>query len=118
MSQCPFCSATIPEGQVSCPRCHLALGRCEECGSHAAVALVVLKANISYIVRRRERTFEGFACLRCLNRLFGRFESQTLLGTWWGAVGLFKGPVFLVLNVIEYVPALIRLLRQRGRAGA
>jgi hypothetical protein len=116
VSQCPLCSATIPEGQISCPRCRLALGKCESCGSSGAVALVVLKENVSYIVGRRERTFEGFACLRCLNSLFGRFETRTLLGTWWGVIGLFRGPVFLVLNVIEYVPALIRFLRLGRRA--
>ncbi len=117
MSECPFCPATIPAGQASCPRCHLALGRCESCGSDGAVALVVLKENVSYIVERRERTFEGFACRRCLNRLFREFEGRTLVGTWWGGIGFVKGPVFLVLNVFEYLPAFFRFTRLRRRVG-
>jgi hypothetical protein len=71
---------------------------CEVCGRARITTLVKFKQNVSYIFRRQEKTFHGWACFRCMAEKFLTFEFVTLIGTWWGIIGCLFGPVYLVLN--------------------
>ena len=76
---------------------------CEVCGRARITTLVKFKQNVSYIFRRQEKTFHGRACFRCMAEKFLTFEFVTLIGTWWGIIGCLFGPVYLVLNVSEFL---------------
>ncbi len=77
--------------------------KCTSCGRNKITALVSFKQNVSYLIRRQQREFSGWLCFKCMTAEFAKFELVTLVGTWWGIIGCVLGPVFIVLNLFEYI---------------
>jgi len=86
---------------------------CKCCGQMKITQLAFLVENISYFYARRERRFQNYMCFSCMTRTFAVFEARTLLGTWWGIIGMFVGPWYLLWNLIEYLKCSYRLARSK-----
>ncbi len=80
-----------------------AVRRCKVCGLERKTRYALFNENISYFFARRVRTLSGFMCARCMTIKFAEFELKTLLLTWWGLIGFFVGPAYLLENLGEYV---------------
>lgn len=80
-----------------------AIRECKCCNQMKRTQFVALAENVSYITERQERTIAGYFCFVCLTKTFIVFETKTLLGTWWGMVGILVGPGYLLWNLIEYL---------------
>lgn len=71
-----------------------------------------LRANVSYLIQRRELETLGNLCMPCLAKRFAYYESITLVGTWWGLIGAFLGPVYLIWNILELIKGSWNIARQ------
>ncbi len=89
--------------------------QCQRCGRVKITTLVDFKANVSLFFRRRETKLSGNLCHSCMTKEFVSFEVATLLGTWWGIIGLIIGPFFLFHNMIEYVDGSIAIVKGKRR---
>lgn len=81
---------------------------CKCCGQTKITHFAAFVQNVSYLYERRERRFEGYVCLSCLTKTFALFETRTLFGTWWGIIGFFLGPFYLLWNLLQYLTCLYR----------
>lgn len=75
---------------------------CAICHVSRTTRLVLFRSNVSYLFGRRERQLCEYLCLPCMSRNFLRYEAVTLVGTWWGLIGLAVGPGYLISNIAEY----------------
>ena len=82
-----------------------AISKCSRCGRTKYTQHAVFKQNVSYFFGRKERQFSGRLCFSCTSRTFATVEFTTLLGTWWGIVGFWVGPLYVVHNLVEYIIA-------------
>ena len=80
---------------------------CDRCRRPTWARIVFFRQNISYLWGREETTFCGRLCLRCMTRIFLKFTLTTLLLTWFGIIGVAIGPIIIVMNLTEYVGALL-----------
>lgn len=74
------------------------IGTCESCGKQCATFRGEFHENISYFLGRKERAIDAKMCFPCTAKVFGSFTGRTLFGTWWGIIGAFLGPIYIVLN--------------------
>lgn len=89
-----------------------AVRECKMCGRPKMTQWAYFQENVSYFFGRQERTLAGFVCFPCMSMSFAEFEIRTLLFTWWGIVGLFVGPAYLVTNLAEYLKLSYRFLKE------
>lgn len=75
------------------------IGTCERCGKQCATFRGEFHENISYFFERKERAIDAKMCFSCTAKVFGTFTGRTLFGTWWGIIGAFLGPIYIVLNI-------------------
>ena len=90
---------------------------CAACGKFRPTQLVLFRSNVSYFFGRRDRQLCEYLCFPCMSRKFLKFEVVTLLGTWWGLIGLLLGPLYLATNLLEYAKGSLRLGWARLRIG-
>jgi hypothetical protein len=88
-----------------------AISKCCRCGRTKYTQHVVFKQNISYFFGRKERQFSGDFCFSCASTTFANVELTTLFGTWWGIIGFWVGPLYIVHNLVEYIIAAFRFVR-------
>jgi hypothetical protein len=88
-----------------------AISKCSRCGRTKYTQNLVFKQNVSYFFARKEQQFLGHFCFSCASRTFARVELTTLLCTWWGIIGFWRGPVYIVHNLVEYIMATFRFVR-------
>jgi hypothetical protein len=81
---------------------------CDRCGCHKKVVHSSYRKNVSYLVQRQEMTADGNYCPSCNYKIFWRFTLTTIVGTWWGMIGAFLGPIYIVQNLYNYSRALWR----------
>src|SRR5262245_2955150 len=80
-----------------------AISECSRCGRTEYTHHLVFKQNVSYFFARKEREFSGDFCFSCASRMFAKVELTTLIGTWWGIIGFWVGPLYIVHNLVEYI---------------
>jgi hypothetical protein len=90
-----------------------AMRKCKLCGRERMTQWAYFQENMSYIFARQERTFDGFVCFPCMSMTFAKFEIRTLLFTWWGAIGFFVGPIYLVANLRDYLRLTYRFQKEK-----
>ena len=90
-----------------------ALRECKVCRRTKLTQMACFQENMSYFVARQERNFAGFVCFPCMSMSFAKFEIRTLLFTWWGIIGFFLGPAYLVGNLGEYLKLSYRFLKAK-----
>ena len=88
-----------------------AISKCRRCGRTEYTHHLVFKQNVSYFYARKEREFSGDFCFSCASRMFAKVELTTLFGTWWGIIGFWVGPLYIVHNLVEYIIAAFRFVR-------
>jgi len=88
-----------------------AISKCSRCGRTKYTQHLVFKQNVSYFFARKERQFSGDLCFSCASRTFASVELTTLFGTWWGMIGFWLGPLYIVHNLVEYIIATFRFVR-------
>ena len=88
-----------------------AISKCNRCGRTKYAQHLVFKQNVSYFFARKERQFSGDLCFSCAFRTFASVELTTLLLTWWGIIGFWVGPLYIVHNLVEYIIATFRFVR-------
>src|SRR5262245_8890891 len=93
-----------------------AISKCSRCGRTKYTQHAVFKQNVSYFFGRKGRQFSGDLCFACASRTFARVELTTLFGTWWGIIGYWLGPLYLVHNLVEYMIATFRFVRSEKHA--
>lgn len=86
---------------------------CKLCGKFKKVQLCFFKQNVSYVYERREKTFCGYLCFTCMTKIYFNFTIKTLFGTWWGLIGAFLGPVYIMNNTIEYLKNSFKFLLKK-----
>lgn len=91
-----------------------AIRRCKVCERERRTRYALFNENISYFFARRVRTLSGFMCFRCMTKKFAEFELKTLLFTWWGLIGFFVGPAYLLENLGEYIKNGYHFVFDRG----
>jgi hypothetical protein len=95
--------------KASCP----AMRTCKVCGRSRMTQWADFQENVSYFIARQERNFAGFVCFPCMSMTFAEFEIRTLLFTWWGIIGLMVGPIYLLVNLGEYMHLSYRFLKAK-----
>jgi len=93
-------------------------GICGRCGQHRATFHGEFRENISYFFRRQERTIDAELCFPCTSTVFFSLTGKTLLGTWWGIIGAFLGPIYIVSNIGWFLFNTFRFVKQRIRGAA
>ena len=88
-----------------------AISKCSRCGRTKYTQHLVFKQNVSYFFARKERQFSGDLCFSCASRTFASVELTTLFLTWWGIIGFWLGPLYIVHNLVEYIIATFRFVR-------
>ena len=88
-----------------------AISKCSRCRRTEYTQHLVFKQNVSYFFARKERQFSGDLCFFCASRTFASVELTTLFGTWWGIIGFWLGPLYIVHNLVEYIIATFRFVR-------
>lgn len=84
---------------------------CEFCTYHKPLIHSAYRRNVSYFFQREEASIQGNYCFSCNSRLFLRFTSVTLFGTWWGIIGFFVGPIYILQNIYNYFKVLFQSIR-------
>jgi len=87
---------------------------CEKCKKTKKTQKCFFRENVSYFFRREEKIFIGNLCFSCMNSVFSKFTIRTLFGTWWGIIGFFVGPFYIVRNVMEYTKGIFKFLRDKA----
>jgi len=88
-----------------------AISKCSRCGRTKYTQHLVFKQNVSYFFERKEREFSGELCFACASRTFASAELTTLFWTWWGIIGFWLGPLYILHNLEEYVIATFGFVR-------
>src|SRR5687768_4902945 len=79
---------------------------CERCSATAPTRNVTFLQNIGLLVVGLRSTASGMYCRRCIDREFWSRTLVTFFFGWWGIISFFLTPVFLALNVVNYLGAL------------
>jgi len=90
-----------------------AISKCSRCGRTKYTLHLVFKQNVSYFFGRKEQQFSGDLCFSCASRTFASVELTTLFWTWWGIIGFWLGPLYIVHNLVEYIIATFRFVRSK-----
>lgn len=107
---CPVCRSEREHIEAECEACGWSpeppgdVYGCERCGSDVPTKQVAFHYNVGLLVMRFSGREDGCYCKGCIHGSFWRNTLITLLFGWWGIISFFVTPVFLVLNIVGYVP--------------
>jgi len=94
----------------------LAISKCSRCGRTKYTQRPVFKQNVSYLFGRKKRQFSDDLCFSCTSKTFARVELTTLFLTWWGIIGFWLGPLYILHNLVEYIIATFHFVRSKKYA--
>ena len=86
------------------------IGICHFCGAKEHVQKLMFCENVSYFFKRTEKIFEGPICFSCMKIIFATYTKTTLAGTWFGAVGMFIGPIYIFSNLYYLIKGFFKFL--------
>ena len=84
------------------------IGICKFCGEKEHVQILMFCENVSYFFERTEKIFEGPICSSCMRHVFVLYTKTTLAGTWFGAKGMFLGPIYMFSNIYYLTKGLFK----------
>jgi len=76
---------------------------CNACGVEAATKQVQFHQNIGALVMRFHRHIKGELCKSCVHKNFWKMTMVNLTLGWWGMISLVVTPVFIVMNLVNYL---------------
>ncbi len=76
---------------------------CQVCGVEAPTRSIFLFQHVGLILIGLTGRINGQLCRRCINRYALRFSLITLFFGWWGWHSLFLTPIFLIINLIQFI---------------
>ena len=79
---------------------------CQVCGSYAPTKHVTFHQNIGALVLRFRKKLEGNLCKSCVHKTFWKMTLITLAVGWLGVISLIIAPIFIILNIVQYVACL------------
>ena len=79
---------------------------CQVCGIQAPTRHVTFYQNIGALVMRFHRKLEGDLCKSCVQKNFWKMTLITLAIGWLGMISLVVAPIFIILNIVQYVRCL------------
>lgn len=78
---------------------------CQICAKSAPVAQVSFKQNIGMLLMRKEKSMSGRLCHDCASKTFWSYTLTTLFLGWWGTISFVLTPVYIFMNVSQFVRA-------------
>lgn len=87
---------------------------CQICGSLAPTKQVEFNQNVGYLIARSYSQIKGRLCKNCIDREFRKKTLITLFFGWWGTISFFITPVYLIGNIVNFIPT-ISLKNGRGK---
>ena len=119
---CKNCQSNNNEGAKFCNRCGKLLeiqGKgsvdtyfakqtrgCQLCGSLAPTKNVEFHQNVGMVFARQYSSVKGRLCKKCINREFKKRTLTTLFFGWWGTISLIITPIYLINNVVYFIPSI------------
>jgi hypothetical protein len=79
------------------------IGVCRFCGIKGHVQTLKFCENVSYFFRRREKIFDDPICSSCMWHVCLLYTMTTLAGTWFGIIGMFLGPIYMLSNIFNLI---------------
>jgi hypothetical protein len=89
--------------------------RCQSCGAQAPTYRVFFVQHIGAILFFFHKRISGNLCRSCVDKYFSEYFLTTLFLGWWGAISLFATPVVLVIDLVNYIPAVAALRSPRRK---
>ena len=79
---------------------------CQACGVEAPTKNVEFRQNIGALVLRFHRKIKGNLCKSCVHKNFWKMTLVTLTVGWLGMISLVVAPIFIVINIVNYLRCL------------
>lgn len=79
---------------------------CQGCGIEAPVKHVEFHQNIGMVVMRQSSSIKGNLCKKCVHSQFWQKTGTTLGVGWIGTISVIIAPVFIIMNLVQYLGAL------------
>ena len=98
------------------PAVRLDIETCEHCRRKRVTLRAEFHENISYFYERKYRVIDANLCFPCAAKIYGTFTLRTLLGTWWGLIGMCLGPVIIVSNTLWFIGMSVGFVWRKWRA--
>ena len=76
---------------------------CQACGVEAPTKQVEFRQNIGALFMRFHRKIKGNLCKSCVHKNFWKMTGITLAVGWLGMISLVVAPIFIVMNVVNYL---------------
>jgi hypothetical protein len=89
---------------------------CDHCNKNTNVQFCHFSSNMSFFFSRHERKYYGYLCPICMTNIFLNYTITTLFLTWWGIVGMFLGPAFIISNISEYISNLLKFANHSNKS--
>jgi hypothetical protein len=90
---------------------HPLTSACQVCRGPGPVAHAVFRQNVGALFARFEKRFEGNMCGSCLSKKFWPFTLTTVAVGWLGMISLIVAPIYVVMNIVEYLKASSQIRR-------
>jgi hypothetical protein len=84
---------------------------CQVCRGPGPVAHAVFRQNVGALFARFEKRIEGNMCGSCLSKKFWPFTLTTLAVGWLGMISLVVAPIYVIMNIVEYLKASSQIRR-------
>jgi len=83
--------------------------RCQSCGAQAPTYRVFFVQHIGAILFFFHKRISGSLCRSCVDKYFSQYFLTTLFLGWWGVISMFATPVVLIIDLVNYIPAVAAL---------
>jgi|GEM_PF-2225710 len=84
---------------------------CQVCRGPGPVAHAVFRQNVGALFARFEKRIEGNMCAPCLSKKFWPLTLTTVAVGWLGMISLIVAPIYVIMNIVEYIKASAQIRR-------
>lgn len=82
------------------------------------VTPALFRQNIGALVMRFEKKIQGRMCRACLSKHFWSYTLTTAAIGWFGLISILVAPIYVILNVVQYIKAKRQLGQTAPAFGA
>lgn len=91
---------------------------CSSCKGPGPVAVALFRQNVGALVMRFEKRIQGRMCRSCLSKHFWSYTLTTAAIGWLGVISILVAPIYVILNVVQYIKANRQLAQTAPAFGA